>query len=72
MQRKNLLIFLVASALFVGGLYLLDKHVFPPAPPPDKKEEVEKPRPKPVAPLPRDRPGRRRARCPRRRRGASR
>src|SRR5262249_61849785 len=42
MQRKNLLIFLVASALFVGGLYLLDKHLFPPGPQPVKKKEVEK------------------------------
>src|SRR5262245_52613607 len=41
MQRKNLLIFLVASVLFVGGLYLLDRHLFPPVPAPDK-QEVEK------------------------------
>ena len=40
MQRKNLLIWLVASALFVGGLYLLDKHVLPPPQPPEKKDEA--------------------------------
>src|SRR5262249_57713562 len=50
MQRKNLLIFLIASALFIGGLYILDKHVFPP---PKKAQEEKEETQKPARPLPR-------------------
>src|SRR5215210_2565219 len=45
MQRKNLLVFLIAFGLFAGGLYLLDT-LFPPPPKPDKKQEAEKLSPK--------------------------
>ncbi len=42
MQRKNWLVFFLASGTFIFGLYALQRWVFPPPPPVPPKEQAEK------------------------------